>query len=89
MSPKDFASSAGKELVWLGCMQDGDSMLGDIMTLLLTFFFFFSFLGLNPRHMEVPRLGVESEVQLPANTRATATRDPSHLCDLHHSPQQC
>ena len=43
MSPKDFASSAGKELVWLGCMQDGDSMLGDIMTLLLTFFFFFPF----------------------------------------------
>ena len=35
--------------------------------------------------MEVPRLGVESELQLPAYTRATATRDPSHVCDLHHS----
>ena len=28
-------------------------------------------------HMEVSRLGVESELQLPAYTRATATRDPS------------
>ena len=26
-----------------------------------------------PQHMEVPRLGVESEVQLPAYTTATAT----------------
>ena len=26
-------------------------------------------------HMEVPRLGVESELQLPAYTTATATRD--------------
>ena len=37
-------------------------------------------------HMEVPRLEVESELQLPAYT--TATRDPSHVCDLHHSSQQ-
>ena len=28
------------------------------------FFFFFRFLGLHPRHVEVPRLGVESELQL-------------------------
>ena len=26
------------------------------------FFFFFIFLGLNLKHMEVPRLGVESEL---------------------------
>ena len=26
------------------------------------FFFFFFFLGLHPQHMEVPRLGVESEL---------------------------
>ena len=35
----------------------------------LSFFFFFSFLvllGLHLRHMEIPRLGVESELQLPA-----------------------
>uniref|UniRef100_A0A8D1M8R1 Cystathionine beta-synthase n=1 Tax=Sus scrofa TaxID=9823 RepID=A0A8D1M8R1_PIG len=35
--------------------------------------------------MEVPRVGVESELQLPAYTTATATSDPSRVCDLHHS----
>ena len=39
--------------------------------------------------MEVPRLGVQSEVQLPAYATATATPDLSHVCDLHHSSQQC
>ena len=39
--------------------------------------------------MEVPRLGVESELQLLAYTRATKTQDPSLVCDLHHSSWQC
>ena len=39
--------------------------------------------------MEVPKLGVESELQLSAYTTATATPEPSHVCDLHHSSQQC
>ena len=38
--------------------------------------------------MEIPRLGVESELQLPAYTTATATGDPSRVCDLHHSSRQ-
>ena len=38
--------------------------------------------------MEVPRLGVKSELQLSVYTTATATRDESHVCDLHHSSQQ-
>ena len=38
--------------------------------------------------MEVPRLGVESELQLPAYTTATAIQDPSLVCDLHHSSWQ-
>ena len=38
--------------------------------------------------MEVPRLGFESELQLPAYPTATATRDPSCVCDLHHSSRQ-
>ena len=45
--------------------------------------FIFIFLGPNPRHMEVPRLGVESELQLLAYTTATATPDLSHVCDIH------
>ena len=53
------------------------------------FFFFFCFLGPHLWHVEVPRLGVESELQLPANTAATATWDLSRVCDLHHSSQQC
>ena len=46
---------------------------------------FFCFLGLHLRHMEVPRLGVQSQLQLPAYTTATATSDPSCVCGLHHS----
>ena len=38
--------------------------------------------------MEVPRLGVESELQLPAYTTATAMQDPSCIFDLYHSSQQ-
>ena len=51
-------------------------------------FFFFFFLGPHLWHMEVPRLGVESELHLPAYTTAIATQDPSRVCDLHHSSQQ-
>ena len=49
---------------------------------------FFFFLGPHPWHMEVPRPRVESELQLPAYTTATATQNPSHNCGLHHSPRQ-
>ena len=35
--------------------------------------------------MEVPRLGVESELQLPAYTTVTATCDLSGICDLHNA----
>ena len=38
--------------------------------------------------MEVPRLGVESELQLQAYTPAIATWDLSHIGDPHHSSQQ-
>ena len=38
--------------------------------------------------MEVPRLRVKSELQLPAYITATATWDLSHVYDLHHSSQQ-
>ena len=52
------------------------------------FFFFFCFLGQHSQHVEVPRLGVQSERQLPAYDATTATWDPSHIYDLHHSSQQ-
>ena len=60
------------------------------MCALLSPFSFFCFLlGLHPRHMEVPRLGVESELHLWAYTITTATWDPSHICNLCHSSWQC
>ena len=40
-------------------------------------------------NMEVPRLGVKSELQLLAYTTATATPDLSHICNLHYSLWQC
>ena len=39
--------------------------------------------------MEVPRLGVESELQLLACAMATAMQDLSLVYELHHSSQQC
>ena len=39
--------------------------------------------------MEVPRLSAESEAQLPAYATATVTPDPSHICDLRCSLQEC
>ena len=54
----------------------------------LLFPFIFCILGLHLQHMEVPRLGVQLELQLLAYTTATAMPDPSRLCDLHHSSQQ-
>ena len=57
---------------------------GDSCTFLL-----FLFLGPHLRHMEVPRLGVESELQLPAYITATAMWDLSHVCNLHYSSWPC
>ena len=58
------------------------------MCLLHFFFFFLTLKGLYLQHIEVPRLRVELEPQLPAFTTATATQDPSCVCDLHYSSQQ-
>ena len=46
------------------------------------------FLQPHLRHMEVPRLGVKLELQLPAYPTPTATLDPSCICDLYHSSWQ-
>jgi len=43
--------------------------------------------------MEVPKLGVELELQMLGYTTATATATampyPSHICKLHHRSWQC
>ena len=64
-----------------------------ILTFFFLFFFSFSYFFFSPLafselhlwHKDVSRLGVKSELQLPAYTTATATNDLSHICDLHHS----
>ena len=38
--------------------------------------------------MEVSRLGVKMELQLKPYTTATATKDPSQVCNLQDSSQQ-
>ena len=43
----------------------------------LCFFFFFAIFGPLPRHVEVLRLGVRSELQLLAYATATAMQDPA------------
>jgi len=57
-----------------GCL--GNWHCGWTFSLSLSFFFFFCFLGLYPRHMEVPRLGVQLGLQLLVYTTATAMQDP-------------
>ena len=58
-----------------------------IFIYLIYLFIYFCFLGLHLQHMEVLRLGVKSELQLPAYT--TATPDLSSVCNLHHSSRHC
>ena len=53
-----------------------------------TQFFYFLLFRAARGHTEVPRLGVELELQLLAYTTATAMPDPSHICELHYSSQQ-
>ena len=57
---------------------------------MLFFFSFFLFFFTQPHlwHMEVPGLGVQPELQLPAYTITTAIRDPSCIGNLHHSSWQ-
>ena len=41
------------------------------------------------QHVEVPRLGVKLDLQLPAYATPTPTPNPSRTCDLHQSLWQC
>ena len=52
-------------------------------------FAFFFFLGPHLQLMEVPRLGVELELQLPAYATVTAMQPPSCICNLHRTLWQC
>ena len=55
---------------------------------LFCFVLFLVFLGPHLRHMQVPRLGVQSELQPLTYSTAIAAPDPSCVCDPHHSSWQ-
>ena len=62
--------------------------MATVLPQLKPFLIFFFFLGPHLRYMEVPGLGVKSELQLPVYTTARATWDPSCICNLHCNLQQ-
>ena len=66
----------------------GTEHASSLILVRFVFCVFVCFLGLYPRHMEVPKLRVESKLQLPAYATGTATSDPSRICKLHHSSRQ-
>ena len=57
-------------------------MLHVSIFILFNLLIYFAFLGLLPRHVEVPRLEVKSG-------QMWTWLDPSRGCDLHHSSWQC
>ena len=61
----------------------------NIATDIYLFIYLFCFLVPHLWYMKGPRLEIESELQLLAYTIATATPDPNHIYNLHHSSQQC
>ena len=55
-------------------------------------FFFFNFFGFSELplwHMDIPRLGAESQLQLPAHGTATAMPNLSLVCNIHYGSWQC
>ena len=76
------------------CMNLGAPILwANILMIVLSsscfFIFCFYFLGPYSQHIDIPGLGVETELQLLAYATVTATWDLSCFCSLHHSSQQC
>ena len=63
--------------------------VGDDLTEVLFFILFcFCIGGLHLGHKEVPSLGFQLELQLPAYTTDIAMPDPSWVCNPHHSSWQ-
>ena len=78
-----------KEIMASRVVQKGKSILTTFSDNCKYSFFFFCFLVVHLRHMDVHRLAAELELQLPAFATATAMQDPRHVCDLYHCSWQC
>ena len=85
MSPRGQPLSTPADASYLG---KWGSVLADFLFSARNLDSFFLLLGPHRQHMEVPRLGVKVELQLPVYTTATATRDLSRIYGLWHSSQQ-
>ena len=76
----------------LGAME-GSLIIEEVQALASAFkmnisFFFFGLFRATLRHIEVPRLrGRMRATAAGLHHTVTATRDTSHLCDLHHRSQ--
>ena len=57
-------------------------------SLKIRYFFLSFFKEPHLQHMEIPGLGVQSELQLQSYARTTVMLDLKHICDLYHSLQQ-
>ena len=64
------------------------NLVKHIVVNLKTYYYSFSSYNCTWSMWKFPRVGVESELQLPTFATATTTSDPSCICDLHHSSQQ-
>ena len=69
-------------------VRDGDYMVTPY-TFYSVFVCLFLAFGGHLQHMEVSRLGVKSQLCLPAYSIATTSQDLSCVCNLHHSSWQC
>ena len=84
------ASNQSYSIPDIHCFKYATRFVGFFLFLLFVVFVFWLFRATPKKHIDVPRLGAELELQLPAYAIATATQDPRHICDLYHSSwQQC
>ena len=80
--------NAGKNSAVVVCWLVGWLVYFIYLFIYLSIYLFF-LLWPHPQQVEVSRLGVKSDLQLPASTTATATGDLSRICEPYHSSQQC
>ena len=84
-----WTQEEGTEYQVAGSAKASEKQVIHLFYLFLFYFCIFVFSGPHPWHMEVPRLGVQSELQRPVYATATAMWDPSLVYNPHHSSQHC
>ena len=92
-TPDPYGYQLGKPKDWTHVLVDTSwvylPLSHDANSKLIFFPQFFVFLEQHPQHMDVPRLGIYLELQLPVYDTVRAMPDPCHIFDLHHRSRQC